>query len=726
MKHIFFLAASGAGVGLTSVSLGVVRALDRLGVRVAFYKPISQNQLQSGELDPSASFLFASTGKRPPTSIMIHEADSYVREDHIDDLLDRVVEKVAEAGEGADVIIVEGLLPAEGRTFNNRLNRMMASSLNADVILVTTLENETPQQFEQRLETAAALYGGIDHPQMIGCIINKIGKPRSTAKSGVVPIVDSSEDAAGIEATSAEEATATIARLRENCSIFRKGDFDILGGIPSNQHLQSYRTIDVARHLGAEVLVAGDMETRRVYSIALCARAVAHILHVFAPGALLIMPADREDVIMAASLAAINGVSLAGIVLTSASTIDKELLEICRKAFDTGLPVLKVPTGSYQTALDLARMNAEVPRDDSARMNLVMDFIARNIFIEKLESRCKMEMAVRMSPAAFRHKLSSWARELNKRIILPEGSEPRTIQAAVACHQRKIARCVLLGDPVEIRRIAEATGAILPPELEILDADAVRNHYVAPLMELRKSKNLSEKDALEALEDNVFLGTMMLAMGEVDGLVSGATHSSANTIRPALQLIKTHKQARVVSSIFFMCLPEQVLVYGDCAVNPNPDAETLADIAIQSAESATQFGIPPQVALISYSTGESGSGEDVEKVRKATALAQAMRPDIPIDGPLQYDAAAIAEVAVTKAPKSLVAGKATVFIFPDLNTGNTTYKAVQRSANLISIGPVLQGLKKPVNDLSRGALVDDIIYTIAVTAIQASRPTPEA
>ena len=410
MKHIFFLAASGAGVGLTSVSLGVVRALDRLGVRVAFYKPISQNQLQPGELDPSASFIFASTGKKPPTSIMIHEADSYVREDNIGDLLDRVVEKVAEAGEGADVIIVEGLLPADGRTFNNRLNRMMASSLNADVILVTTLENETPQQFEQRLETVAALYGGIDHPQMIGCIINKIGKPRSTAKSGVVPIVDSPEDAAGIEATSAEEATATIARLRETCSIFQTGDFDILGGIPSNQRLQSYRSIDVARHLGAEVLVAGDMETRRVYSIALCARAVAHILHVFAPGALLIMPADREDVIMAASLAAINGVSLAGIVLTSASIIDKELLEICRKAFDTGLPVLKVPTGSYQTALDLARMNTQVPRDDSARMNLVMDFIARNIFIEKLESRCKMEMAVRMSPAAFRHKLSTWAR----------------------------------------------------------------------------------------------------------------------------------------------------------------------------------------------------------------------------------------------------------------------------------------------------------------------------
>jgi phosphate acetyltransferase len=214
---------------------------------------------------------------------------------------------------------------------------------------------------------------------------------------------------------------------------------------------------------------------------------------------------------------------------------------------------------------------------------------------------------------------------------------------------------------------------------------------------------------------------MMLALGEVDGLVSGAVHSTANTIRPALQVIKTKPNAHSVSSIFFMCLPEQVLVYGDCAVIPDPDVETLADIAIQSADSAKAFGIPPRVAMISYSTGESGSGVDVDKVRAATKLAQSKRPDLPIDGPLQYDAAFMPDVAKTKAPNSPVAGRATVFIFPDLNTGNTTYKAVQRSANVISVGPMLQGLRRPVNDLSRGALVDDIVYTIALTAIQATQ-----
>ena len=238
---------------------------------------------------------------------------------------------------------------------------------------------------------------------------------------------------------------------------------------------------------------------------------------------------------------------------------------------------------------------------------------------------------------------------------------------------------------------------------------------------MRKNKGLSPQAAADQLTDNVVLGTVMLALGEADGLVSGAVHSTANTIRPALQLIKAKPGTSLVSSVFFMCLPDQVVVYGDCAVVADPDARALADIAIQSAESAKQFGIPPRVALISYSTGTSGSGVDVDKVREATRIAQELRPDLLIDGPLQYDAASTLDVARTKAPDSPVAGKATVFVFPDLNTGNTTYKAVQRSANVVSIGPMLQGLKRPVNDLSRGALIDDIVYTIAITAIQSTQ-----
>ncbi|WP_441351522.1 phosphate acetyltransferase [Thiolapillus sp.] len=253
------------------------------------------------------------------------------------------------------------------------------------------------------------------------------------------------------------------------------------------------------------------------------------------------------------------------------------------------------------------------------------------------------------------------------------------------------------------------------------DPDSIRDRYISPMVALRRHKGLTSQMAEAQLEDNVVLGTMMLAADEVDGLVSGAVHTTANTVRPALQLIKTAPGARLVSSVFFMCLPDQVVVYGDCAINPDPDAEALADIAIQSADSASLFGIEPRVAMLSYSTGDSGKGADVEKVREATRLVREQRPDILVDGPLQYDAAANRDVAKTKAPHSKVAGRATVFVFPDLNTGNTTYKAVQRSAGVISIGPMLQGLKKPVNDLSRGALVDDIVYTIAITALQATQ-----
>jgi phosphate acetyltransferase len=363
-------------------------------------------------------------------------------------------------------------------------------------------------------------------------------------------------------------------------------------------------------------------------------------------------------------------------------------------------------------------MSSEVPADDLERVRLSMEYIAEKLDAEWLLARSAAPVEVRMSPAAFCFRLAEAASKSNARIVLPEGAEPRTVKAAILCARRKIARCVLLADPKEVHQVAEGQGMQVPENLEILDPSTVRANYVAPLVQMRKHKGMTEREAAELLEDNVWLGTVMLALGEVNGLVSGAIHSTANTIRPALQIIKTKPGATVVSSVFFMCLPDQVVVYGDCAVIPDPDAPTLADIAIQSADSAARFGIPPRVAMISYSTGESGTGEDVEKVREAARIARERRPDLLLDGPLQYDAAANMDVARAKAPNSPVAGRATVFVFPDLNTGNTTYKAVQRSANVISIGPMLQGMRRPVNDLSRGALVEDIVYTIAITAIQ--------
>ena len=421
-------------------------------------------------------------------------------------------------------------------------------------------------------------------------------------------------------------------------------------------------------------------------------------------------------------MAALKGVPIAGLVLTGETPIEEGVKEFCRPGFLTGLPVLRVTTSSYETATALNGMSREIPIDDTPRIRAAMEFTARHFDDQWLVAHRSSDAEPRMSPAAFCYLLTERARQANRRILLPEGDEPRTIKAAAICQERGIARCALMGNPDEILRVARGLGVELPPGLEILDVQAIRDRYVQPLFEMRKHTGLSLQAAADQLTDNVVLGTVMLALDEADGLVSGAVHSTANTIRPALQLIKTKPVISVVSSVFFMCLPEQVLVYGDCAVVTDPDARVLADIAIQSAESAIQFGITPRVALISYSTGTSGSGVGVDKVREATHIARELRPDLLIDGPLQYDAASTLDVAKAKAPNSPVAGKATVFVFPDLNTGNTTYKAVQRSANVISIGPMLQGLKKPVNDLSRGALIEDIVYTIALTAIQATKP----
>ena len=417
----------------------------------------------------------------------------------------------------------------------------------------------------------------------------------------------------------------------------------------------------------------------------------------------------------------LSHVPIAGLILTGDTEVEERIIRFFRPALETGLPLLRVRTSSYDTATRLYQLSSAVAADDLERIKEAIDHVAQTLDIDWLISHSKKEIEFRLSPAAFLYQLTEKARAGKKRIVLPEGAEPRTVKAAAICARRGIARCVLLGDPTEVQEVARSQDIELPDDLEILDPTIVRPNYVNPLFEARKHKGLSIEMAASQLEDDVVLGTMMLFLGEVDGLVSGAIHSTAHTIRPALQIIKTKANAKAVSSIFFMCLPEQVLVYGDCAVIPDPDAETLADIAIQSADSAAAFGIPPKVSMISYSTGESGSGADVDKVREATRLAQEKRPDLAIDGPLQYDAAFMPDVAKAKAPNSPVAGRATVFIFPDLNTGNTTYKAVQRSANVISIGPMLQGLKRPVNDLSRGALVDDIVYTIALTAVQATQ-----
>ena len=350
-----------------------------------------------------------------------------------------------------------------------------------------------------------------------------------------------------------------------------------------------------------------------------------------------------------------------------------------------------------------------------------METVASHITLEWQEPLLTAIEERRLSPPAFRHMLVERAHRANKRIILPEGNEPRTIEAAIICHQRNIARCVLMGDAGRMHRLSARRGMTIPPGIEIIDPTQVDPRYIDAMVKLRHDKELSPGLAEEQLHDPVVLGTMMLQLGEVDGLVSGAVHTTANTIRPALQLIKTAPGVKLVSSIFFMCLPEQVLVYGDCAINIDPNADELADIAIQSAESAQAFGITPRVAMLSYSTGTSGTGSNVEKVKEATRIARERRPDLLIDGPLQYDAAAIKAVAQSKGARQSGrrSGHGVHLSRSQRRQHHVQGGAAQR--DVISIGPMLQGLCKPVNDLSRGALVEDIVFTIALTAIQAEQ-----
>jgi phosphate acetyltransferase len=701
----FLIVPTGVGVGLTSACLGLIRALDLAGMRAGFMKPFMQAELNvDGDGSDRSSLLVSKTIGRPVVQAMAQSTvERMLGDGHMDDLLEQLMSMKNDSGLGQDILIVEGLVPTSESSYAPMLNAALAQSLDASVIIVTTADIDHLDGLADRLDLVAQAFGGSHSARVLGYILNRV--------KGVT------EAALGQPA----ELKALQNRITQNLKSLSQGndeEFHLIGVVPFNAGLSAPRTIDVATVLGATIVNQGDAASRRVKRVSLCARTVKNIINALTPDTLIVTPGDREDILVAGCLATMNGVPLAGIVLTGGFLPEEPLNQLCAGAFKMGLPVLSVATDSFETVQRLTQMSNEIPVDDHERAEQVMATVARHLDIDWLKKHFALQRSERLSPSAFRYELVKKAQHAQKRIVLPEGAEPRTIQAAVICQTRGIAHCILLAKRDEVEAVALARGITLPPELEIIEPESIRARYIAPMVELRKGK-LTTQLAEAQLQDTVVLGTMMLQLGEVDGLVSGAIHTTANTVRPAFQLIKTAPGFSLVSSIFFMLLPEQVVVYGDCAINPDPTATELAEIAIQSADSAAAFGIEPRVAMISYSTGESGTGSGVDKVREATRIAQERRPDLMIDGPLQYDAAAIESVGKQKAPDSKVAGRATVFVFPDLNTGNTTYKAVQRSANVVSVGPMLQGLNKPVNDLSRGALVEDIVYTIALTAIQA-------
>lgn len=606
-------------------------------------------------------------------AISLREAVKYIAKGQKTELIEKILAKFNAICEGQkpDCVVVEGVVT--DRFNQDEINAEICHALDAQIIAVN-------QGACQNAKNANAItlqaFGKAATDRFLGNVILNADAKKGPDHSRKLVL-------AGDKDCGCDGESCACSKGQKEPALDK-----VIATIPYCPCCYSVRAKDVAMFLGADY--KGDGEAR-VTGLSLCGKC-----------------ATDKDVLIATE---------------PCETAAQVIVLTCDKKDEIeGKTVIYTKACKLETLTTLNAMPALLALDDEAKITRVSEYAAPLFDKEVIASlKGDEDRVTLMSPAAFRYKLTELARAAHKRIALPEGDEPRTVCAAAKVASEGIATPVLFGNKDKILEVAAQQGVTLGEGVEFVDPEQVRENYVARLVELRKKKGLTEDQARDMLQDNVVLATMMIERDEVDGLVSGAVHTTANTIRPPLQIIKTAPNASLVSSVFFMLMPEQVYVFGDCAINPNPKPEELAEIAIQSADTAKTFGIDPRVAMVTYSTGTSGKGPDIDAVVEATRIAKEKRPDLCIDGPLQYDAAVMPNVAAQKAPGSPVAGKATVFIFPSLETGNTVYKAVQRSANLVSIGPMLQGMRKPVNDLSRGALVDDIIYTIAITAIQATQ-----
>ncbi|MFP4634922.1 MAG: phosphate acetyltransferase [Nitriliruptoraceae bacterium] len=498
---------------------------------------------------------------------------------------------------------------------------------------------------------------------------------------------------------------------------------DPVWAIPEVPLLAMPTVREILDELGADQVGGGNADLdREVSSIKIAAMSLPNVLSHVEEGSLLIVPGDRPDVIVGALASRLSTTypNVAALVLTGGLALHENIERLIDGLADLPVPLLAVGTDTYTTARRVAAVPAVIRAGSERKIETAIRTFEANVDTDELERRIEVSRPARVTPMMFEHELMERARSQRKRIVLPEGEDERILRAVEILRRRDVVDLTLLGEVDKVRARADAAGVDLAgvPVIEPAESDWLEG-FADEYVQLRSHKGITRDFALETMLDVSYFGTMMVHRGLADGMVSGAAHTTQHTIRPAFEIIRTRPGVSIVSSVFLMCLADRVLVYGDCAVNPEPDADGLADIAISSARTAAMFGIEPRVAMLSYSTGASGAGPAVDAVRQATELVRERCPDLEVDGPIQYDAAVDASVGEAKMPGSTVAGRATVFIFPDLNTGNNTYKAVQRSSGATAIGPVLQGLNKPVNDLSRGCLVDDIVNTVAITAVQA-------
>ncbi|MEV4516454.1 phosphate acetyltransferase [Dactylosporangium sp. NPDC049525] len=677
MARIVYLVEHGPGSGKSAVALGLAELLSRKVPRIGVFRPFVDDAAPDPTLSLLRSRYHIQNEHSELFGVTSAEAAAMLSAGDGEGLVGRIVERFRPIARDHDAVIVIGSDLDDEQSPTLALNARLANEFGAVVVAVVN---------------GADLDAGT------------VGSVARQAYHGLV------------------ELDATVAAVVVNKSSVPPPELPVpCYSIPNVATVAAPTVAEVAAALGASVLSAGPASLERdVLDYVVGAAQVPAVLAHLTDNCLLITPGDRADLLVAAAAAHASGtVPLAGIVLTLGIAPDPAALSLFER-LNTGLAVLSVPTASYDTIAASTRMEHRLGPDNPRKVAAALGAFESHVDTAALAAALELTASTRVTPLMFEYDLIDRARTTRRHLVLPEGTEERILRAADILLRRGVAALTLLGDPAVIAAKARDLGLDISDASVIDPATSDLLERFAPIYaDLRAHKGVTLDLARDVVRDVSYFGTMMVHLGLADGMVSGATHTTAATIRPAFEIIKTVPGLGVASSVFFMLLPDRVLVYGDCAVNPDPDAEQLADIALSSAATAAQFGIEPRVAMLSYSTGTSGAGADVTKVASATALVRSRRPSLPVEGPIQYDAAVDPLVAATKLPGSTVAGQATVFVFPDLNTGNNTYKAVQRSAGAVAVGPVMQGLRKPVNDLSRGATVKDIVNTVAITAIQA-------
>ncbi|HQB42097.1 MAG TPA: phosphate acetyltransferase [Polyangiaceae bacterium] len=709
MASSILVTATQRGSGKSTLALGLVHLLESTLSRVGYFKPIGQRGMDG--TDPDVRLMKDALGLEfsleemvPVTMDQVQEALSNGTYDH---LLDTILEAYEKIASKCDFVVCEGTdYFGAMSAFEFDINADISKNLGSPVLLVANGDNCVGLTddcecgpCDQMIQNITMVKESFDAKgcEMFGAVINR-ADPKY-----VKTIHDAAEPS------------------------LRKMGLKLLGTVPRTDMLSKLRIEEVAAALNAEVIAGQDRLNVIVQEVAVAAMSVENVLERIPRGTLVVVPGDRDDVLLglAGAFASPAIPAPAGIIMTGGLEPGKNVKHVVLDLTGGHMPLLKVQTGTYETAILVNQVKPSLQAHQKMRVELVKNLVESNIDVEPLIARASVQpRSRRVTPKQFIHRMMDIARRDKKHIVLPEGHEPRILRAAQVLLERGIVNLTILGNEDEIQREISRQGLKFNGDLQIINpaTSELRERFAKRYIELRSPKKTPTWElSYDLMNDTTYFSTMMVQEGLADGMVSGSITTTAATLRPALEFVKTKEGYSIASSVFFMCLPEQVLVYGDCAVNPNPTAQQLADIAIASAETAQSFDIEPYVAMLSYSTGSSGSGSDVDKVREATAIVKERNPDLLVEGPIQYDAAIDPTVAKAKLPGSRVAGAATVFIFPDLNSGNNTYKAVQRAAKAIAIGPVMQGLRKPVNDLSRGCSIPDIINTVAITAIQAQR-----